>query len=705
MARNSFRNGASLFRVMENSPIEHLLAFLLQQEDNFRPVHQTVETILAGKQDEETIRRLLLTRLDELPSDHVEPIEVECQRVLGLAETKGPTSLQTVIDQRLSNEDCLEFENQRGELAKSLWAHVHHRREFDDAISFKAIRSWRNAGSLFAAFNVDLDGTGERFSSKDIKTEKLSAAISKKIKTNRPITISLIDLPKGPEYPPSVLVIVRFAGQQASVATHGESGERRLLYFLPQDEAILIYTPADERIEVAAKRVGVRNAVAECFASVTLDHDVSTKPLTSATYETLRFLNTMDLPLPDIIGFTVLSAKVVDLELRVENWQSRLSLKAGGTADMAALVERYLGPGHVLRRALGVSRVLMVIGYEQPGQELRKILEIMISDGNNCSLNSERDPVIGNFGRKLLEAWGIIRAFRDLDSTEAIELLPVMAELWELDQATQKGTYFSARSIATKPLEDARLIRRKEIEPILVEAADDPEVDGPAVSDRTIYSIDLDWLRERLITTLKGIIEAAAQEDLAAGLVFLGVMQIDDRDVPCYLARGLDQMKTFIVIDERLRARAGAGPGIVFTSKSAGPNLVGANVVVPLRAPTEVTHNVGADRNAIAGAFRAGRSLALGAGTLELVEEDDGSAARLYLPAGDPLDIFGEHAVRAFRLLVDAARRGLPGVRSGDLIKGSSSSGFEQMIGSTRWRVVEPYVQQIIPRRWKLRGY
>ena len=42
-----------------------------------------------------------------------------------------------------------------------------------------------------------------------------------------------------------------FAGQQASVATHGDRGERRLIYFLPQDEAILIYTPADERIEQA----------------------------------------------------------------------------------------------------------------------------------------------------------------------------------------------------------------------------------------------------------------------------------------------------------------------------------------------------------------------------------------------------------------------------------------------------------------------
>lgn len=507
MARNSFRNGASLFRVIENSPIGHLKAFLRQQEDNFRPVHETVETLFAGTQNEETVRKQLLNDLNELPSDQVEPIEVECRRVLNLAETKGPTSLQTVIEQRLNNEDCLEFDNQPGDLAKSLWAHVHHRREFDDAVSFKAIRSWRNAGRLFAAFNVDLDGKGEGFGVEEINTDKLAAAIGKKLKANRPITISLIDLPRVTEYPRSVLVIVRFAGQQANVATHGEHGERRLIYFLPQDEAILIYTPADERIEVGATQAVVRNAVAECFAAETLGHDVSTKPLMSATYETLRFLTAMDLPLPDLVGFTVVSAKVVDLELRIENWQTRLSLKAGGDADMETLAERYLSPGRILRRALGVSRVLMVIGYERSDDSQRKFLEIMISDGNSCSLNSERDPVVRNLGRKLLEAWGILRAFRDLDSTEAIELLPIMMELWDLGQLTQKGGFFSGRSMDTRRLEEAKLIKRKEVEPKLVDEDCDEDIDGPTESDRTIYKVDLDWLEERLVGALKGVID------------------------------------------------------------------------------------------------------------------------------------------------------------------------------------------------------
>lgn len=704
MAGNVFRNGASLFRVIENAPIPHLKAFLRQKDDNFVPVHPALASVHDGD-DDEIVRSKLVRAIGQLPRDEVEPVEAECQRILSLTETKGPTSLRTIIERQLSNEECDEFDVQPGDFGRSLWAHVHHRRSFDDAVSFKAIRSWRNAGRLFAAFNVDLDGKGKKFSSVSVDTEKLSTAIAKKLKSSRALTISLIDLPQVPEYPPSVLAIVRFAGQQSSVATHGERGERKILYYLPQDEAVLIYTPVDERIEVAAARAAVRNAVAECFAVETLGHDVSSKPLTSAVYDTHQFLRSVDLTLPDIAEYSVASAKVIDLELRIESWQSRLALKAGGKVEMADLVARYLHPGKVLRRALGVSRVLITIQYEQKDAPQRKVLEIMISDGNNCSLNSELDPALRNFGRKLLMAWGILRAFRDLDEQQANDFVPVMAELWELDQKTQPGDYFASRGIAIGPLEEAQLIRKKEVTPKMIEEEDDEEVDEPSDADRTIYSIDLEWVQDRLKTALKGVIDTPSVQELRSGLTSLGVMRIDDREVPCYLARNLDQMNTFASVDVELRGRSGSGPGIVFTGRSGGADLIGANVVVPLVSGDGKDFKMGADRDAIVRTFLAGRRLALRAGTLELVEEADHSAARLHSPERDPLDLFGEHAVRAFRLLVEAAGRGAPGVRSRDLIDGSGSTGFEQMIGTRRWPVVKAYVESSAPRWWKLKGY
>ena len=140
MARNEFRNGASLFRVLENSPIDHLKQFVLQGDQNFQFIRATAEAVFAEASDEASIRKRLFADMNNLPPDHAEPVEVECRRVLDLIEGKGPTSLQTIADRRLSNEECEEFTEQPGELAKSLWMHVNHRGVFDDAISFRSVR-------------------------------------------------------------------------------------------------------------------------------------------------------------------------------------------------------------------------------------------------------------------------------------------------------------------------------------------------------------------------------------------------------------------------------------------------------------------------------------------------------------------------------------------------------------------------------------
>jgi hypothetical protein len=297
-----------------------------------------------------------------------------------------------------------------------------------------------------------------------------------------------------------------------------------------------------------------------------------------------------------------------------------------------------------------------------------------------------------------------LRAFRDLTQEEANSFIPILAELWELDAKSQRGTFFTSRGISTELLVQANLIKRKEVEPVVVED-DDPEEQGPSIWDRTTFTVDLDWVQERLITAVKSLMDTSAPEDVLGPAIFVGVTKIDEQDVPCYVVRGLGELKTFSLVDEFLRARSVLGPGIVFTGTVVEPNLVGANVIIPFPTVWNDTPHISIDREALALAFRSGRSLALGAGTLELVVEEGGQAARLHVPGSHPLDLIGQPSVRAFGLLVAAARRGAPPVRAGDLIADSGSSGFQQMIGSARWPVVEKYVEQVSPRRWKLKGY
>lgn len=703
MARRPFRNGPSLFTVLENSPIEHLRLFLLQDDENFHPIRDVVISAFAAVEDEAGVRTRLKAKLDDLPAKLAERVEVECQRVLELTEAKGPTSLETVVGNVLDHETCIEFAHQPGELGKALWAHVHHRLQFDDAVSFKAIRSWRTAGRLFAGFNVDLDEKGRRFNSGEFDHDKLIAAVEKKLNTGEALTVSVVDLPKKGDYPPSVLVIVRFAGQQASVATHGKQGQRRLVYYLPQDEAILIYTPASELIEVAAERAAVRAGIAECFAGTTLGHDLSRTPLTAAVYQTHRFLKSVELPLPEITGFDVLSAEVTELEFRVDDWKARLALKAGGDAKMEDLVARYLVPGGALRRILGISRVMISTRYQRSGEPEARYLDIMISDRNASNLNSIRDPAVRNFGRKLLEAWDILRTFSDLNADEAMSFLPLMAELWDLDQSTQFGSFFADRGISIRRLEEALLIKRKEITPPLFEPEDDPTVDLPWSEDRTIYAIDLDWVAERLARALGAAIDKPSMSTKSKGLMALGSISIDELDVPCYLARRLSDRKGFDLADEALRARSALGPGIVFTSSGNCPVLIGANIVFPLSLTADGQLGAELTRSSVEQAYRAGRNLALGGGALALV--GDGETARLHVPGREPLDLFGAHSVRAIGLLLKAAQAGLPGVSAGKLIAGSNSTGFQQMFNTRRWRLVETYVEQPTPRFWKLKGY
>jgi hypothetical protein len=704
MAPNVFSNGAALFRVIEDAPMAHLKEFLCQTDENFEAAAKVTETALQVKLDDENLRAILLKHLNKLAKEELAPVEVECLRAMGLTEAKGPSALQEIAERNLHNEAFEEFEAQPGDLAKALWAHARHRKIFDDAVSYKNIRSWRNAGRLFAAFSVDRDPEAQRFSASEIDTEKLGTAIGRRLKSSQKLSFSVIELPKVPEYPPSILVIVRFAGQQTSVATHGKDGERRLIYFLPQDEAVLIYTPPLERIEVAATRAAVRRAVADCFAVETLGHDLSSRPLVAASYDTSRFLKTVELALPDVPGFTVLSAKLTELELRIADWSTKLGVKVSAKLNMEDVVGRYLTPGKVLRLALGVSKALLQIRFQGQNDAKEQILEIAISDGNSCSLNSERDPGRREFGRRVLEAWSIMRVFRDLTEDEVGAFIPIMAELWELDERVQKGTFFTSRGIKTDLLERASLIKRKEVEPVVMED-DDPEVEGPSAVDRTVFSLDLDWVQERLIAAVKSILDTVVPDDASRPAIFVGVTKVDEIEVPCYLARGLGDIGTFSRIDEFLRARSVLGPGIVFTGTVVGPRLVGSNVIVPLSAVWSAEPHISIDRDTLDIAFRAGRSLALGSGTLELVVEDGGEAARLLVPGRPPLDLIGEPSVQAFRLLVAAAKRGAPPVKAGDLIAGSSSTGFQQMIGSTRWPIVEAYVEQVLPRRWNLKGY
>lgn len=58
--------------------------------------------------------------LSGFSSEELRPLEERCQGILKLGEGKGPSSLDTVVDQELGDEDCELYASQRDELCRSI---------------------------------------------------------------------------------------------------------------------------------------------------------------------------------------------------------------------------------------------------------------------------------------------------------------------------------------------------------------------------------------------------------------------------------------------------------------------------------------------------------------------------------------------------------------------------------------------------------
>jgi len=698
MAHQSKRIGQSLMYVLENSSLEHLKLYLGQSDANFTIVSASLSHL---KDDDATsLRDLLSEALSKLSFEDIQPVETESQRVFLLAQGKGPDSCPPVLNRHLSNEDFDAWESQPDDLCRAIWLHVKHRKAFDDCVAFRNAREWRKAEHSFSALEVPLD-SNFGFVGDDVPEDELLTAIQKKLKLSKRCGISVIDLPKNKDYPASVMAIVRHGGRQSSVAEHPEDGSRRLHYFLPQDEVVLIFTPSSQRLEICAQTAEVRNAVAETFAKVALKHDISNKPLTWANYDTSRFLQTLELDAPDIPGFLIERAAITEIEVRVGQWERRIKLRVPFRDEISQFVEQTIGHKRVLRRALGVSRVAVAVRFTRTGHDVTELLEFAISDRNRCNLSANVDGELRQLGRKLLSHWGVMQPFRDLDDSEINASLPILAEIFDLGEDKVSAQFLEKRGVDPKRLVEAGLLVRHSADPILVEDFD-AELDETSQDSRTVYQVKHGWLEQRLIDALQGLIDDRAKAQAGKDLLGIGTAKFGDQSVPCYLCRGLSDTARFMQMDGRFRQDASALPGIVFTGKEIGWEHLGPHVVIPIMKTGDLPRT-GSMLNPteIEAAFRNGLAAALGAVKVSL-EPGAGNQLILKMPNKMPLPVDGVHQQNCIRLLVEDYNRGGGGVETAELLGQSTSKSVGQMFG-TRWEAIKDrYIRNVRRKIWAL---
>ena len=122
----------------------------------------------------------------------------------------------------------------------------------------------------------------------------------------------------------------------------------------------------------------------------------------------------------------------------------------------------------------------------------------------------------------------------------------------------------------------------KGVEQNVIEDNYDSDGDVIPAEALAIFSIREDWLEQRIINSLRNVVANASVRKLSPHLFAIGTMTIDQREVPCYLARGLGDQKRYVDAEMRLRAVSGVGPGIVFTGKDPGWQFIGANMILPV---------------------------------------------------------------------------------------------------------------------------
>ena len=369
-----------------------------------------------------------------MPPETAIPLERHAQRVLNLAEGRGVETLSKVDGRIFDSENAEIYAKQRDDYGRALFLYCHEDELFDEAENIFYADHHRSQGRLYEAFEVDTNGQLE-FDWNTAVQEAIERELHDKLDLTSQCKIDHISFQNETDNGPAFythLLIIRHAGPLSSVAEMKE-GHKKPIYYRPAIEASLLFSPKDAVIEVFANNTGMRPILASVFAKIGLKHDLSERPLMLRQYNLSRFLTSLKLDVPNIDGFNIETASVVEAEVRPDNLKHRASLRVTPNDDIEAVALDLFGQNSIFTRPTIVSRVVIAIRYfcYSDGEGKAKSLNITLSDPNRCNLRSNRDPKQRDLGFGLLAHWGIMQKVRTLDATEESAIFPALLLLYD----------------------------------------------------------------------------------------------------------------------------------------------------------------------------------------------------------------------------------------------------------------------------------
>lgn len=713
----SFKNGVSLHRLLETSPLPTLQAFLTTvDKGEYAALFSDVHWSSAIDEDQiKAIRTQIFEIANGLKPDAATPLDRHAHRILTLAEGRGIETIARVSGKLFGQTDIEAYAAQLDDLGRSLWLYQYQPRLFDEAETLFYADHYRNFGRMYEAFELDADAQVD-FIWNDAVKQTLESEIQQKLELTGRCTVTHLQVDKKDKSGNDVsqhLLIVRHGGPLSSIAEYHEAdGSRMERYYRPLNEATLLFSPDEGVIEVFSASPTVRQQVAGCFAETGLKLDLSGKPLTLKQYNLTRFLSSLHLTPPSVPGFDIERVAVVEVDARPDNFKHRASLKVTVEDDIEAIAEALFGKEHIFSRATCISRVVIAVRYTQHGTDKSKTLNITLSDPNRCNLRSNRDPVQRDLGYALLTAWGVLHQVKPLSVADERQLFPMLLQLF--DQVTKEvpGKFFIERGIAPEALVEGGFIeRRGRLTSLLIDAdgiahevtvrsAGKPgwivynhPVDGSQVellaSAADKYAIRRDWLDEIVMKRLKTQLASVSLTKLDDCLTCLGNIDLGAETVPCYIARDLKNSTTLQRLDILLRARSDKGIGLILSAGRDQPLCLGPNIITPAADHLAVVDSDGLlDIARLASVFTQGKTLARGGMVVDLVKHSDKSAT-LYIPGKPPLMLVGEKQIAIFDVLVTAYQKGSPIVKTSEAMASSESFSPSSAFRNDQWSSIK----------------
>ncbi len=714
MARKASAIGPNVLALIEDAPVDLARSILAVRDSDNEPDFALPIDVPVQEGDDavEAFRQKLIGLLSGFAPDELRPTEQRARRIRTLSDGKGISSLQTIVEQQFDDEESEAFDQQPDALCRSIWTYLHATETFEDAESFHFARQFRDHGKLYDAFEVELENQADLDASA-IDEAALETRIKGILELKPEISckVKALNLPATGTHPASIMLIVRHGGPLSSVYNYRNDGRRRAIYYRPPNEATLIYTPSLRQIEVCADSPGVRQTVSNAFAEIALGHDVSRKPLTWKRYNLSRFRASLLLPLPEINGYEIKHARVVEVEVRLGTWRRKLQLKVTIEDDIEKVADRYLGAGNILQRAEAFSRIGIAVSYNRAGDETERTLNITIAGTKSCNLQSKTDPEERSLGFALLKEWAILSAFRQLEHDDLAAIFPELVQLHDRVEDEVGGAYLLELGLDVPRLIEGGLLERRDRQDLVY--VDEDGLDGEATvrpsitagmvrtvgpfgedaamrptSDLQMYAINVRWLHETLVRMIKPLLSRQSTHLLDPDLTLLGTMRIHGADVPVYFGRRLNDVKTAQRLDLALRARNTAGIGIILAASENMPQHLGANVVVPLLSQLWAAEDVLLfNRDGIELAYQTGLSLARG-GVAPRVVRTDTQAGTLYVPGLSPLPLASNEQLTIFERLVATAQRGGSDVPVKTLMEGFGSRSPQQAFRRADWEKI-----------------